>query len=59
MTTTMWLKMSRRPNAIPKRRYLYSSESDDGGRIHHPDKSDTVFATFSTPIAKKGKHTQK
>jgi hypothetical protein len=43
---------------IPQRRYSYSSKSDGGGRIHHPDKSNTVFATFSTPKAKK-KRTQK
>ncbi len=42
-----------------KRRYLYSSKSDNSGRTHCPDKSDTVFVTFSTPIAKKGKRTQK
>jgi hypothetical protein len=41
-----------------KRQYLYSSKSDDGGCIHCPDKSDSVFATFSTPKAKK-KCTQK
>jgi hypothetical protein len=49
----------RKPSTLPKRGYLYSSESDDGGRIHCPDKSGTVFATFSTPTAKKSKHTQK
>ncbi len=54
----------RKPSAAPKqgyspkRGYLYSSESDDGGCIHCPDKSDTVFATFSAPKAKK-KRTQK
>ncbi len=42
----------------PKHRYSYSSKSDNGGRIHHPDKSNTVFATFSAPKAKK-KRTQK
>jgi hypothetical protein len=49
----------RRPSALPKRGYLYSSNSDDRRRIHPPDKSNTVFATFSTPITKKGKRTQK
>jgi hypothetical protein len=54
----------RKPSAAPKQGYSskhgysYSSESDNGGRIHRPDKSDTVFATFSAPKAKK-KHTQK
>jgi hypothetical protein len=48
----------RRTNWPLKRGYSYSFECDDGGRIHCPDKSDTVFATFSTPKAKK-KHTQK
>jgi hypothetical protein len=47
-----------KPSAAPKRQYSYSSESDDGGRIHCPDKSDSVFATFSTLKAKK-KRTQK
>jgi hypothetical protein len=55
---------NRKPRAAPKQGYspkhgyLYSSESDDGGHIHRPDKSDTVFATFSAPNAKK-KRTQK
>ncbi len=47
-----------KPSAAPKRRYSYSSESDNGECIHCPDKSNTVFATFSTPKAKK-KCTQK
>jgi hypothetical protein len=47
-----------KPSAAPKCQYLYSSESDNGRCIHCPDKSDTVFATFSCPKAKK-KHTQK
>ncbi len=38
--------------------YLYSSKSDNGGCFHHPDMSNTVFATFFTPIAKKSKCTQ-
>ncbi len=42
----------------PKHGYLYSSKSDNSRHIHHPDKSDTVFATFSAPKAKK-KRTQK
>jgi hypothetical protein len=49
----------RKPNAPLKRGYSYSSKSGNGGHIHHPDKSDTVFATFSTQIVKKGKRTQK
>ncbi len=48
-----------RPNAPVKCGYSYFSKSDDGRRIHHPNKSSTIFATFSTPIAKKGKCTQK
>jgi hypothetical protein len=49
----------RRPNSPLKRGYSYSSESDDGGHIHCPDKNNTVFATFSAPSAKRGKRTQK
>jgi hypothetical protein len=41
----------------PKHGYLYFEDNDDG-HIHHPDKSDTVFATFSAPKKKK-KRTQK
>jgi hypothetical protein len=58
-TITMCLRMTASLSALHKRRYSYSSESDEGGRIHHPDKSNTVFATFSTPTAKKSKCTQK
>jgi hypothetical protein len=47
------------PSALPKRGYFYSSKSDDGRLIHRPDKSNTVFATFSAPTVKKGKHTHK
>jgi hypothetical protein len=47
-----------KPSAAPKGRYSYSSESDNGRRIKCPDKSDTVFATFSAPKVKK-KCTQK
>jgi hypothetical protein len=53
-----------KPSAAPKQgysskhEYSYSSKSDAGGRIHCPDKSNTVFATFSAPKAKK-KRTQK
>jgi hypothetical protein len=46
-------------SALPKSGYLYSSMSDDGGRIHCPDKSNTVFAIFSAPTAKKGKCSHK
>ncbi len=41
-----------------KHGYSYSSKGDDGKHIHRPDKSNTVFATFSAPKAKK-KRTQK
>jgi hypothetical protein len=44
-------------SAAPKRGYLFS-EDDDDGHYNCPDKSDTVFAAFSTPTAKK-KCTQK
>jgi hypothetical protein len=47
----------RKASAAPKRGYLYSEDNDDQ-HYHCPDKSDTVFATFSTPKAKK-KRTQK
>ncbi len=49
----------RRPNRPLKWRYSYSSKSDNSRRIHCPYKSNTVFATFSAPIAKRGKRTQK
>jgi hypothetical protein len=55
---------NHKPSAAPKQEYSskhgysYSSESDNGGRIHYPEKIDTVFAIFSAPRAKK-KHTQK
>ncbi len=48
----------RKPSALLKRGYLYSFKSDDGRHIHRPDKSDSIFATFSAPMAKKSKHTQ-
>jgi hypothetical protein len=56
MTTIMWLMMIA---SQPKRGHLYSSNSDDGGHIHHPNKSDTVFATFSAPAVKRGTRTHK
>ncbi len=42
-----------------KRGYSCSSKSDDGRCIHCPDKSNTVFATFSAQVAKKRKRPQK
>jgi hypothetical protein len=54
----------RKPSAAPKQGYSpqhgysYSSKSVNGGRIHRLDKSNSVFATFSAPKAKK-KRTQK
>jgi hypothetical protein len=39
------------PSALPKHGHSYSSKSDDGGHIHCPHKSDTIFATFSAPIS--------
>ncbi len=51
-----------KPSAAPKQGYKhgysYSSKSDNGGRIHRPDKSYIVFATFSALKAKK-KRSQK
>ncbi len=38
--------------------YSYS-EDNNGGHSHCPDKSNTVFATFTTLKAKKSKHTTK
>jgi len=37
---------------------LYSKDNNDG-HYHHPDKNNTVFATFSAPKAKKKNRTQK
>ncbi len=54
---------NRKPSADPKHGYSlkhghsYSKDNNDG-HYDPPDKSDTVFATFSAPKAKK-KHTQK
>ncbi len=48
-----------KPSALPNCGHLYSSKRDDGGCIHCPDKSNTVFATFSAPTAKRGKCTHK
>jgi hypothetical protein len=39
-------------------RTLPRARMENGGRIHRPDKSDSVFVTFSAPMAKK-KRTQK
>jgi hypothetical protein len=47
-----------KPSAAPKRGCLYSKDNDDG-HYHHPDKSDSIFATFSAPKTKRGNHTQK
>ncbi len=41
-----------KPSAAPKRGCLYSKD-DDGGHYHHPDKSDSIFTTFSAPKAKR------
>ncbi len=49
----------RKPSTLPNRWYSYSSKSDDSGRIHYPDKCNTVFATFSAPMATKCKRTPK
>ncbi len=57
-TTPMWLKMTasqvRSPMAGTCTPQRVTMED-----IYCPDKSGTVFVTFSTPIAKKGKCTQK
>ncbi len=42
-----------------KRNYLYSSEGNNNRQAHCPDKSNTVFAIFAAPKAKKSKHTPK
>jgi hypothetical protein len=54
----MWLKMTAgqiHPSSVG----TCTPPSDYSGRIHCPDMSKTIFATFSAPIAKKGKITQK
>ncbi len=48
-----------KPSALRKCGYSYSSERNDNRCIYRPEKSDNVFATFSTPTAKIGKHTPK
>jgi hypothetical protein len=48
-----------KPSMLLKHGYLCSSKIDDGGRIHCPDKSNTLFPTFSAPMAKRGKRTPK
>jgi hypothetical protein len=58
-TTSIVDQDYHRPNPPLKCGYSYSSMSDDGGCINCPVKSDTIFATFSAPSAKRGKHTQK
>jgi hypothetical protein len=45
-------------SAAPKHGYLYSKDYNDG-HYHCPDKSDTIFATFPAPTAKKSKRIQK
>jgi hypothetical protein len=42
----------RKSGGSPKRKYLYSEDNNDG-HYHHPDKRDTVFATFAAPKSKK------
>jgi hypothetical protein len=34
-------------------------QDNDGGHYHHPDKSNSLFATFSAPKAKRSNHPQK
>jgi hypothetical protein len=48
-----------KPSMLPRHGHSYSFKGDDSGCTHCPDKSDTVFATFSAPTAKKGKCTHK
>ncbi len=52
------LMIASKPSTLPKRKYLYSKDDNDK-HYNRPDKSNTVLATFSTPTAKKGKHTHK
>jgi hypothetical protein len=47
-----------KPSAAPKRGCLYSEDNDDG-HYHRPDKSDSVFTTFSAPKTKRDNRTQK
>ncbi len=48
----------RKLSAAPKRRCSYS-EDDDDGHYYGPDKSNSIFATFSAPKAKRNNRTQK
>jgi hypothetical protein len=48
----------QKPSAAPKHGRSYSKDDDDGHYLR-PDKSDSVFATFSAPKAKRGNRTQK
>ncbi len=47
-----------KPSAAPKRGCLYSNDNYDA-HYHCPDKSDSVFATFSAPKAKRNNRTWK
>ncbi len=44
--------------AVPKHGRLYSKDNDDG-HYHRPDKSNSLFATFSAPKAKRSNRPQK
>jgi hypothetical protein len=48
----------QKPSAVPKRGRLYSKDNDNG-HYHRPDKSDSLFATFSAPKAKRSNCPQK
>ncbi len=48
-----------KPSTHSKQEYLYSSKDNDDGRIHHPNKNDTVLANFTAPKVKRSKHAPK
>ncbi len=51
-------KPSCQTSAATKHGCSYTKDDDDG-HYHRPDKSDSVFATFSAPKTKRGNRTQK
>jgi hypothetical protein len=44
--------MSTKTKHSPMHGYLYAKDNNDG-HYHRPDKSNTIFATFSAPKVKK------
>jgi hypothetical protein len=43
-----------KPSSSLKRKYSYLDDNDVG-RVHHPEKDNTVFATFTPPKGEKKK----